>query len=357
MIFIDRSNPDVLFALGEHQKFTSCLVKRRIGYSKCCGDLECPILKSRLTVLNDAPVRIINLLSDSDFLNSIILGDPGDLQFYNEIFFRDVMGDLAYDSAMAASFVAQNVRTDEQIFYIKHFNNICDFVRKIFDYEGWFVANEPSSYYSAYHLATYIGFRSCVYCNRTYTVSQFKIDKEGHINKLIRPHFDHWFPKENYPLLALSFFNLIPSCSICNSSVKGRKEFNLSKYIHPYVDNVIDSIVFSYSHDVSIDSLKIEVSAINSNVDLEQRINNTLRDFFIEEMYNAHHPELRDLLDVKKAYSENYLKSLKESFPGATLSDDEIYRMVFGTEINSFDFHKRPFSKFKYDILKELRVI
>lgn len=357
MISINKSSPDVLFALGEHQRFTTCLIKRRIGISKCCGNLKCPVLNSRLAVLNDVPDSIKNLLSDSDFLDSIILGDPHDLQFFSELFFRNVMGDPAFDSAMAASLVSQNIRTAEQVFYFKYFNNICDIVRKIFDYEGWFVANEPSSYYSAYHLATYIGLRSCVYCNRTYTVSQFKIDKEGQISKLIRPHFDHWFPKENYPLLALSFFNLIPSCSICNSSVKGRKEFSLSKYIHPYVDNVVDSIVFSYSHDVSIDSLKIEVLAINSDIDLEQRINNTLKDFFLEEMYNAHHPELRDLLDVKKAYSENYLKSLKESFPGAKLSDDEIYRMVFGTEFNSFDFHKRPFSKFKYDILKELRVI
>lgn len=357
MIFIDKYNVDVQFALKEHQRFTSCLVKKRIGIAKCCSDLKCPILNSRLSALDYVPNKVINLLSDSVFLNSIITGEPKDLQIYSELFLKEVLGDFAYENGIAASLIPQNERTNEQIFYYKNFNNIVDIVRKVFDYEGWFVANEPSSYYSAYHLATYLGLRSCVYCNRTYTVSQFKIGSDGQIKKLIRPQFDHWFPKENYPLLALSFFNLIPSCSICNSSVKGRKEFSLSKYTHPYEDDIINSIVFSYSHNISIDSLKIEVSGINSDPVLEKKINNTLNDFFIEEMYNSHHPELRDLLDIKRAYSENYLKSLKESFPEAKLADDEIYRIAFGTEINSFNFHKRPFSKFKYDILRELGVI
>ena len=41
----------------------------------------------------------------------------------------------------------------------------------------------------------------------------------------MRPQFDHWFPKKKYPLLAISFYNLIPCCTYCNSSVKGDIEF------------------------------------------------------------------------------------------------------------------------------------
>lgn len=53
-----------------------------------------------------------------------------------------------------------------------------------------------------------------------YTKTVF--DEEG--EKITRPTFDHWFAKDDHPLLALSFYNLIPSCNICNSSVKGKKE-------------------------------------------------------------------------------------------------------------------------------------
>lgn len=36
------------------------------------------------------------------------------------------------------------------------------------------------------------------------------------------------------------------------------------------------------------------------------------------------------------------------------MSKEEVYKNVFGIESKEKDFHKRPFSKFKYDILEEL---
>jgi len=40
-------------------------------------------------------------------------------------------------------------------------------------------------------------------------------------------------------------------------------------------------------------------------------------------------------------------------FSGLELKDEETYPLAFGVEIDPKNFHKRPFSKFKYDILKE----
>lgn len=357
MIHIDKLDPDVQFALKEHYRFTKCLIGKRIGKTSVCSDPKCPVCFSKLQAVENIPLKIQDLLSEEDFIESIILGEPHDLQFSNEIFLRNIMGDFAYENAINSSGILRNPKSKEDHFYYLNYINILKIITKIFDYEGWFVSNEPSNYYSAYHLATYLNIRSCVYCNRTYTVSQFKIAKGGIIEKLIRPQFDHWFPKENYPLLALSFFNLIPSCSICNSSVKGRKEFSLSEYIHPYEDKIIDSVIFTYEYLHSIDTVKIRVVGVNSDSNLETRIQNTLVDFHIEEMYNSHHSELKDLLKIKQTYSENYLKSLKDNFPKAGLTDKEIYRLVFGVELNASDFHKRPFSKFKNDILKELKII
>ena len=38
------------------------------------------------------------------------------------------------------------------------------------------------------------------------------------------------------------------------------------------------------------------------------------------------------------------------------ISKSEAYRLIFGVEYNEIDFHKRPVSKFKCDILKELGI-
>lgn len=357
MLFIDQNLPDIKFALDEHVKYTHCLILKRIGSNRICSDPNCPVCKSKLEEIKDIPAKIIELLLEDDFIESIITGSPRDLEFNNELFFRALFTDYVYEIILDALTLPKNNVSQEQLFYLKFYHKQLIFLTKIFDYEGWFVANEPTSYYSAYHLSIYLNIRSCVYCNRSYTVSQFKPYRKEGGAKLIRPQFDHWFPKERYPLLALSFYNLIPSCSICNSSVKGRKQFSLQKYLHPYLDDLQGNILFTYSYQKTIDSVSVDVISIHDDADEEARIQNTLKDFYIKEVYNAHHTELKDLLRIKQAYSENYLKVLKDSFPGISLTDDEIYRLAFGVELNALDFHKRPFSKFKNDILKELEII
>ena len=77
----------------------------------------------------------------------------------------------------------------------------------------------------------------------------------------------------------------------------------------------------------------------------------------LKTMYNAHIDELKDLILTKKAYSKSYLQNMMKAYPKAGLSNEEIYRLAFGTELNEVNFSKRPFSKFKKDILKELKII
>lgn len=357
MLYIDRHSEDIQFAFEEHFKHVRCLILKRLGVDSRCKDLSCTICTGNLRAVANIPLKIIDLISDNDFLKAVICGEPKDLMFYNELFFRSILTDGVYETIEKILEKKKKERNNEDRFFLILYQYYLEILSNIFDYNGWFNKNEPSSYYSAYHLSTYLNIRSCVYCNRTYTVSQFKTNQNGELGKLIRPQFDHWYPQEKYPLLGLSFYNLIPSCSICNSSVKGRKQFSIDKFLHPYEDNVLDYITFGYVHWKSIDRVKIELIASHPDNNEEKRIENTLVGFHIEEMYNAHHPELLDLLKIKQAYSENYLKKLKDSFPEAGLTEQEIYRLAFGVESAKEDFHKRPMSKFKYDILKELGII
>lgn len=363
MLYLDKTKPDIRFAMEEHFKNVKCLIWKKIdakdnlGVSRSCGNSKCIICSGKIESIKNIPEKVLSFLNDDIFLEMLICGSPTDIQSIDKEFWNHIYPGFQYqDWFDVINKDDKKLKEDEKIFKSLIKGTILT-LNNIIAYKSWFVANEPTSYYSAYHLATYLNIRSCVYCNRSFIVSQFKTGDNGKIGKLIRPQFDHWFPQEKYPLLALSFYNLIPSCSICNSSVKGRKQFSLSEYIHPYEDDILDSVMFSYTHIASIDSLKVELTGVNNDPDLEGRINRTLKDFYIEEMYNSHQPELKDLLTIKQTYSENYLKNLKESFPDTNLTDNEIYRLVFGVELDSSDFHKRPFSKFKYDILKELGII
>jgi len=154
-------------------------------------------------------------------------------------------------------------------------------------------------------LAEKLNINSCTYCNRIYTSTI--INKKG--NKIIRPTLDHWFPKSDFPLLALSFYNLIPSCSNCNSSVKGATNFNLKDHIHPYVDkSQTQDFKFNYRFNKNLNKYRIYIQDTNL---FNSKSRNTLQSMFIDEMYNSHQSELDDLIKVKMNYSESYIQNIE----------------------------------------------
>ena len=93
--------------------------------------------------------------------------------------------------------------------------NIRNKISKIFDYK--YFATKKDNGYDGYDLAKKLNIRTCLYCNRNYTLTVTKGKRKK--DKITRPEFDHFFDKGQNPLLALSIQNLIPSCKICNSSL------------------------------------------------------------------------------------------------------------------------------------------
>ena len=76
---------------------------------------------------------------------------------------------------------------------------------------------------------------SCYYCESTFIGTyNDKSDRTFDI--------DHFFPKEQYPIFALSLYNFVPSCQICNSRIKGS-----SNFLHFYNLNNKDPVLFKMS--------------------------------------------------------------------------------------------------------------
>ncbi len=232
-------------------------------------------------------------------------------------------------------------------------------LKQIIDYD-WFVTKREKKY-DAYDLAAKLDVRTCTYCNRLYTITVLNgTTPHGHVT---RPQFDHYFSKSQFPLLALSFYNLIPSCVICNSTFKRDKEFDLDNYIHPYIDNCNQLFSFSYTPQNTSSAKgagsdhKIKIN-FSPNIDAltKKKVINTLALFRISETYNGHLEEVSDLLRIRQLMTDQYLATLKKTYD-LSISDDELYRLAFGTYRQEEDFVKRPFSKLKKDILRELEII
>lgn len=207
-----------------------------------------------------------------------------------------------------------------------------------------------SKRYDAYVLAENLDIRVCPYCNRQYTIT---VSRSG---KTLRPEFDHFFPKSRYPLLALSFYNLIPCCHVCNSNLKGSINFNLEDYIHPYmsVDNVINGFNFNYELENMNSISKIYIDY--NEGEKKDKLKKTLDTFKIEDIYTAHKDIAEDILEIKNKFSDEYLSYLA-SYKGLNLTKEYMYRLAFGTYLEDTNFCKRPFSKFKKDIAKIVGIL
>lgn len=226
-------------------------------------------------------------------------------------------------------------------------------LKKAFDYKYNITDNTDRSY----RLTEMKGASVCTYCNRQYVFTVNKLNSNG-LKHIARPELDHWFCQELYPLLSLSFYNLIPSCHICNSSVKGSAVFSLATHINPYHQQDANPAIRFRPTVTSGRHIKYGV-VIDRNIPSKE--DNTIKAFALDEIYALHgSKEVNDLMWFNNAYSTGYLSVLFNSILGGfcpKMTKEEIYRMLFGTEMEPERFGERPLSKLKYDVLTYLHVI
>lgn len=235
---------------------------------------------------------------------------------------------------------------------LKRHKTVLKKIECIVNYNGIISKKKENSYW----LARRIGHNTCTYCNRQYTITIGSDDKAPNIS---RPQFDHWFPKEWFPLLSLNLYNLIPSCCVCNSTAKGREVFGFDTHIHPYLQTE-DEPGFNFRPVISPET------EMNWSVILERKKNskedNTIKSFKLDEIYYAHgNIEVKDLMNFASGYTDNYLHDLFNNvlsdFSTKGYTKEDVFRVLFGVEYFPEHTLDRPLSKLKRDILRYLNVI
>lgn len=247
--------------------------------------------------------------------------------------------DYSVDELKEYQKAKENKKKDEKDTYLINKYDKLKEIQTIFNYNTLVSGNKDNSY----KIAEIKGRNTCTYCNRQYTIT---LKKDGEF--ITRPQFDHWFPKSIFPLLALSFYNLIPSCSICNSSAKGDQIFSFKKLIHPYKRSSPETdFRFSYLPDGK-GGWKIDLYNLKG-VEKE-----TFEVFKLKDIYNYHYKlEAKDLLDLAIKNNGTYIEWLLNDIKEKKIAPSykEAYRLLFGTEYDIKKVLDRPFSKLKRDLL------
>jgi 5-methylcytosine-specific restriction endonuclease McrA len=227
-------------------------------------------------------------------------------------------------------------------------NNKWD-TNKYFNYEKVIYKTGKDGIQHNYWLMEKLDIRTCPYCNRQYT---FTI--RGKKTNIIAD-FDHFHTKktksksdEAYPYLALSFYNLIPSCPTCNHRKRDKK---IEK--NPYLNGFGDECKFvlkdkNLKKPAAIDKKNIEVdfSSDNDNITI----------FGLKELYNEHKDYITEIIDKAQAYNSSYYDSLIHSFRGLGKTPAEIDRFVWGNYLETAEHCKRPLSKLTRDILEQIGI-
>jgi len=205
--------------------------------------------------------------------------------------------------------------------------------------------------YDAYYLAGKLQVNVCPYCNEN---STYTIDKKS---KKIRPEFDHFYDKATYPVLSLSFYNLIPSCHICNSTLKGSEVFSTDTHIHPYQDSFDKEAKF----DLKIKDVSFYYDENGFEIPLKDMTNKAEKSaevFEIEKRYEHHKDVVLELIQKNAIYNESYLDELMTQYEGTLFKNrEDLLRMVSGGYISEEEIGRRPLSKLIKDISQELGLI
>lgn len=262
---------------------------------------------------------------------------------------------------------------------------------------------------TAYWLQRQLGVKVCPYCNRMYTTTVF-----GKNN--IRPDFDHFYPKSKYPYLAVSLFNLIPSCSMCNrkkgdaAEIFSKKNGEDVSIIYPYEESFDDphgqisfrvisskkEAMTGQSNEFTIelqpkrhsDKLQFDnTGGILSETDVETRFGHKIKSslegkendeakresqfwdraetsielLLLESFYNEHKDEIMALFRNHYQYNQDGIELILETlvrvrYPDAAKKDIKLAArdMLYFAFLDHGEWGDSPLNKLKSDILDQL---
>lgn len=200
-----------------------------------------------------------------------------------------------------------------------------------------------------------LNIKTCCYCNAQYATTFIKGD-----DSMASYDLDHYYPQSKYPYLSTSFFNLIPSCGCCNRHKSNQDVFHYPLYVNKHKKmlqfNVEPKSIIQYWLTANPQMLKIDI--IDGKDALPGFADDYDRVFHIRKIYTAHIDEVEEILWKSRIYNDSYREQLRQSFSKLFAHEsDKFLRLYYGFLIKESDILKRPLSKMKQDIAKQIGLI
>lgn len=199
--------------------------------------------------------------------------------------------------------------------------------------------------WGAYKFVLSLNLTVCPYCNRQHIGSIFT----GEDGKA-RGDIDHFYPKSKYPYLSLSLYNMVPSCHVCNSALKGDEI--LSDELNPYTSD-LDNVFEFKVDDPNPENFLLSIDPKAAKEDLCKELT-TL--FHLETLYQYHKVEVKELLLKREMYSDGYIHELYEKHGELFTGIDELRGVAFGYTPSKDLINSQVLAKMCRDLAKQLDI-
>lgn len=208
-----------------------------------------------------------------------------------------------------------------------------------------------------------IGLRVCPYCGQSYigSVSYPRSNGKMHIAKA---QIDHFFPKGQYPFLALSYANFISCCPTCNQTHKHIEDVmdghGRMRMMSPYE---FDETQFKFRFGLKqlgwIDESNIEVKTqFKTNTADDMALKDGYQHILgIDRLYEYHNDIVMDII-VRKVVE----MTAQRVYYHEGMKIDEAYldryiTAIYGYEPDSREDKRRVMSKFLRDVVGQVEAM
>lgn len=202
-----------------------------------------------------------------------------------------------------------------------------------------------------------VGIDVCPYCGRSYIFSVNKRTRTNP-NTRVKPQIDHFLPKNQYPYLALNYYNLIPSCTTCNESpCKWTNDPIGSNRGHEYLMQPYEfrskDIVFGYIPTTKFYmDFSVSINMSCASTDLDEGYKEWL---VLDKLYGKHNGEVtRMYVQLEGIVAEKYKRYLRQKFKVPESFLKKVPLMLFGYDLDDKMASQIPLHKFKKDIFRQV---
>lgn len=253
----------------------------------------------------------------------------------------------------------------------------------LFNYEKLDAGTLENSW-GRHRILRLMGSNVCPYCQRNY-ISPY--EEKEQLKTKVKHHYkttadlDHFIPKSVVPFLALSLYNFIPSCQICNSRMKlDKPTIDLLTFesivINPLTESFDDyGVKFRLkdksttqlldTKNKSLEEFKIILDNKSKDKKIQEKVQNTIDMFKLDKIYENNHSDyIIDMFEIIRNRPDSYLSSIVEIFTDKKYFDDEKLKKKMLDNLKEivlepykFKVEKgEPLGKLTKDILEEFGI-